>query len=263
MRALALFAVLAALAALAAVGGCSTFGEEATASDAGGPPDAAAGSDAPLVDGGAQLDCGLLIDDTFSTLDPRWQLRGAATIDTDAGVASLTPDTMNQVGAIWLRVDPPVASFTAIVDFYHRTAKSPNGAEGIAIVWSGSEAVPDLGDDGTRLGICGSSDAILGIAFDETHDQIELRDSQDLECSNEAIAGKPWSSGSSTQTATVIVSASASGTAGTVQASAGSSKLEAPLPRTPPIRWIGFTASTRTLTWSQHAIDVAKIQVCR
>jgi hypothetical protein len=243
--ALALLVPIAACTAFEAGDGASSPG---TASDGGTPPDGSTPSDA-----GTDVTCTLLVDDAFESADAGWQLVGAAAID--GGRAVLTPDAQDQAGAMWMHVDPPATGFQAAFELRHATATSPDAAHGIAFAWSSNETTPPIGSAAAGLGLCASLTEILGLAFDESHDQIELRDARSTSCADKP-RGTSWSSGSAPQTGLVSL------TGGAVQATAGSKLFNEPLPSAFPIRWLGFTASTGK-SYAEHTVDSVKIKVCR
>jgi hypothetical protein len=238
-RALLLLLPLAACTAFEAGSGDPS---PSTGSDGGAVPDAAATSDAA-----ADAGCTFLVGDA-------WQPVGAAAID--GGTAVLTPDVPNQVGAVWMHVDPPATTFEASFELRHATATAADAAQGIALAWSSNQTTPPIGPSGSWLGLCGSLTDILGVAFDESHDQIELRDSRTASCADKPT-GTAWPSGSAPQTALVSLAG------GVVQASSASRALSQPVPNPFPIRWIGFTASTGISSYAEHTVAKVQIKVCR
>jgi hypothetical protein len=206
-----------------------------------------------LFDAGAGGACTFLLNDGFDPADARWRLVGSAAID--GGAAALTPDAPSQAGAMWIQVDPPATSFQATFELRHATATSSDAAQGIVLAWSSNEMIPPIGSAGAGLGLCASLTEILGVAFDESHDQIELRDARSATCADKP-KGTSWSSGATPQVAVVSLGGAA------VHASAGSRVFEAQVPSAFPIRWIGFTASTG-LGYAEHTVDAVRINVCR
>ncbi|MBX3208883.1 MAG: hypothetical protein KF764_27880 [Labilithrix sp.] len=120
--------------------------------DAGAPVEDA-GDDAPPIVG-PEPTCP--VDDALgSPLDPRWALRGDATLTLNGGV-QLTPDTPSSAGALFWNVPLPFARFDATVTFRINAANAVVPGDGVGFAWLDTSGVPaSLSGSGASHGLTG------------------------------------------------------------------------------------------------------------
>ena len=232
--------------------GATPQGDGAAAAD-GGTLDAAADApaDGPLVTEGGD-GCTLLIDDTFTTQSPSWDLLSSASFGV--GHVELTPnDDGGHAGAIWWKMPLTFSGvLRAEVDFTVDSSGVTAG-HGLAIAWVASTTPYVIGELGQNFGICNGGLAGVAVAADSRDDQLLAMSSVSGACgTNNGV----W-------TATV-------GAGGTLKMELRTNSLTATLGTTTGTRavsvsntgYLGITASTGGDSQSSHVVAAVRVRSC-
>jgi hypothetical protein len=249
--ALIVLVVLSAACGLSVVGAPSGSAPDSGA-DGGARPDAAgdgsSGADgsAQQLDGGA---CTVLIDDSFSNEDARWEKFGEATFETDQ--VRLTPrDNGGTAGAIWWR-DP--LTFTGSLHVELRITVGSyevTPGDGIALGWVSTPY--HLGLQGQSFGLCSVSITGVGVAADTRDSDLLLIDAIGSSCQTTGgVIGATIANDSQ-----MVVDIRADGLTASLNGAMGS--RPATIPKT---GWIGITASTGGGE-SAHIVKSVRVTSC-
>ena len=247
-------------------GGSSPAGDGGTSPGDGSDPqsDGAAPADGGMLDASADASadgppvteggdgCTLLIDDTFTTQSPSWDLLSSASFS--AGHVELTPnDDGGHAGAIWWKAPLTFSGvLRAEVDFMVDSSDVTAG-HGLAIAWVAATAPYAIGEQGQNFGICNSGLAGVAVAADSRDEHLLAMDSVSGTCgTNNGV----W-------TTTV-------GGGGTLKMELRSSSLTAILGGTtgtravsvPKTGYFGITASTGGGSESSHVVAAVRVRSC-